>query len=173
MGLWANMYRHHRWSNLVLIDFLSSLTNEQLELTVRGTYGNSLDTIRHIVSSNADYVRILPDTPEVPQIAQDGPFRGWDRLREVADAADTALIAYVTDLNDDHYFIDIDDGVAFQLTRSMLLIQIIHHATEHRSQIRTTLSSHGITPPEISTWAWRTSDDGQAVLAQSQEVRPA
>ena len=47
----------------------------------------------------------------------------------------------------------------------MLLTQIIHHATEHRSQIRTTLSTHGITPPELSTWTWRKSPEGQQVLA--------
>ncbi len=165
MNLWSNIYRHHRWSNQVLIDFLSTLTEDQLELTVPGTYGNALETVRHLISSNADYVRILPDTPDVPQCGQDGPFGGWDELRTVAETADTTLITYVDGLTEDLFFIDIDDGVAFDLTRSMLLGQIIHHATEHRSQIRTTLSSHGITPPDISVWAWRKSDEGQHILA--------
>lgn len=160
----ANIFQHHRWSNLVLIDFLSGLTDEQLELTVPGTYGSSINTIRHLISGDADYVRIIPDAPRVPQIARDGPFGGWDELRRVADAADTALIAYVDGLTDDMFFIDMDDGEEFTLARSILLAQIIHHATEHRSQIRTTLSAHGIKPPEISLWAWRKSEDGQALL---------
>lgn len=166
MNLWSNIYRHHRWSNRVLIDFLARLNDEQLALMVPGTYGNSLDTIRHVVSSNADYVRIIPDTPEVPQLAQDGHFGGWDELRAVAESADSALIHYVDGLFDDLFFVDIDDGEAFELTRSMLLGQIIHHATEHRSQIRTTLSAHGITPPEISVWAWRKRSDGRALLRE-------
>lgn len=164
MNIWSNLYRHHRWSNLTLIDFLSTLTDEQLSLTVPGTYGSSLATIRHVISSDADYVRIIPDTPEVPQVAEDGPFGGWDELRQVADTADIALIGYVDTLTDDAFFIDVDDGVAFELTRSFLLGQIIHHATEHRSQIRTTLSAHGIAPPDIDTWAWRKSDEGQELL---------
>jgi uncharacterized damage-inducible protein DinB len=159
------LFRHHAWSNRVLIDFLAELPEDQLNLTVPGTYGSSINTIRHIVSGNADYVRIIPDTPEVPQIAQDGPFGGWDELRRVADAADAALIDYVSETTDDMFFIDVDDGVAFELTRSVLLAQIIHHATEHRSQIRTTLSTHGIPPPEISLWAWRKSDEGRQFLA--------
>jgi len=120
----ARMYQHHAWSNLVLIDFLSRLSDEQLTLTVPGTYGDSLCTIRHIV------------------------------------------VAYVDGPVDDYSFVDFDEEqqASFELTRSMLLCQIIHHATEHRSQIRTTLSAHGITPPEISTWAWRKCADGQAVL---------
>jgi uncharacterized damage-inducible protein DinB len=56
--------------------------------------------------------------------------------------------------------------VEFSLAKSMLLGQIIHHATEHRSQIRTTLSTHGITPPEISVWAWRKSEEGQSILTE-------
>jgi uncharacterized damage-inducible protein DinB len=111
-------------------------------------------------------VRIIPDAPDVPQIDDAGPFAGWEQLRQVADAADTALIRYVDGLTEDAFFvdIDIDDGTAFDLTTSFLLAQIIHHATEHRSQIRSVLSSHGVEPPEISVWAWRASDEGQAIL---------
>jgi len=166
MNVWSNVYRHHRWSNLVMIEFLAGLTEAQLSLEVPGTYGSSIDTLRHLISSDADYVRIIPDTPEVPQYAPDGPFGGWDELRTVAEAADTALIAYVDGLIDDMFFIDVDDGEEFTLAKSMLLAQIIHHATEHRSQIRTTLSTYGITPPQISLWAWRKSEEGQAVLAE-------
>lgn len=164
MNIWSNVFRHHRWSNLVMIDFLSTLTDEQLARTVPGTYGSSIDTIRHLISSDADYVRIIPDAPDVPQIDDAGPFGGWEELRKIADAADTALIAYVDGLTEDEFFVDIDEGEAFDLTKSFLLAQIIHHATEHRSQIRTTLSAHGITPPEISVWAWRKSDEGQELL---------
>lgn len=169
MNLWSNLYRHHRWSNLTMIDVLATLTHEQLHLTVPGTYGSSIDTIRHIISSDADYVRIIPDAPRVPQVAQDGPFEGWHHLRLVAETTGTALIEYVDGLTDDMFFIDIDDGQAFDLTRSMLLTQIIHHATEHRSQIRTTLSSHGIVPPEIAVWAWRKSEEGRQVLSTQRE----
>ncbi|HYI24421.1 MAG TPA: DinB family protein [Thermomicrobiales bacterium] len=165
MNLRSSLYRHHRWSNLVLIDFLADLPAQDLLLMVPGTYSNSLDTIRHIVSSDADYVRIIPDAPRVTQISQDGPFVGWEELRSIADESGRALMRYVDDLTGDAYFIDIDEGTTFELSRSMLLNQIIHHATEHRSQFRTTLSAHGITPPELSTWAWRLSDDGQQLLA--------
>lgn len=164
MNAQSNVFRDHHWSNQVKIDFLSTLSEDQLQLTVAGTYGNSLDTIRHLVSSDADYVQIIPDIPNVPQVAEDGPFGGWDELRNVADAADTALISYVDGLTEDVFFLDVDEGETVDLAKSFLLGQIIHHATEHRSQIRTTLSAHGITPPEISLWAWRKTDDGQELL---------
>lgn len=169
MNPWKNLYRHHRWSNRVLIDFLSQCTAEQLALEVPGTYGSSLATIRHIISSDADYVRIIPDAPDVTQMDDRDPFEGWDALRDVAWEADTALIEYVDGLTGDAFFVDVDEGESFDLLRSFLLCQVIHHATEHRSQIRTTLSTHGIIPPEIDTWAWRASEEGQALL---DAVRP-
>ena len=173
MNIWANIYRHHRWSNLTLIDFLSGLSEEQLELTSPGTYGSSLATIRHVVSSDADYVRIIPDAPDVPQIDDHGPFTGWDELRHVAKAAGSALIDFVDGLTDDRFFVDVDDGESFDLATSFLLGQVIHHATEHRSQIRTTLSAHGIEPPEISVWAWRMSDEGQELLERLRADGPS
>jgi uncharacterized damage-inducible protein DinB len=165
MNLWSNMFRHHRWSNLVLIDFLSRLPDDQLALTVPGTYGNSLDTMRHIVSADADYVRIIPGTRDVPQVSDQGPFGGWEDLRTISETADDALVDFVDGLVDDEFFVDIDDRREFELSRSILLTQVIHHATEHRSQIRTTLSTHGITPLEIAVWDWRISEEGQSVLA--------
>jgi len=148
-----------------LIKFLYRLPADQLELTVPGNYGSSIDTIRHLISSDADYVRIIPDTPEVLKCEQNGPFSGWDELRAVAESAHTALVAYVDGLTDDMFFIDMDEEKGFTLAKSYLLAQIIHHATEHRSQIRTTLSAHGIEPPEISVWAWRRSEEGRVILA--------
>ena len=165
MHLWTTLYRHHRWANLLLIDFLRELPEDRLRLTVPGTYGSPLATVLHLVSSDADYVRIIPDAPDVPQIDDHGPFEGWDELRKVAEAAGTALIEYVDGRTEDAFFIDIDDGKAFGLSTSMLLTQIVHHATDHRGQIATTLSARGIEVPDLSTWSWRKTEDGQALLA--------
>jgi uncharacterized damage-inducible protein DinB len=53
----------------------------------------------------------------------------------------------------------------------MLLTQIITHATDHRSQVSTTLSAHGIAVPETSVWAWRKGNDGKALLASMAKLR--
>jgi hypothetical protein len=53
----------------------------------------------------------------------------------------------------------------------MLLTQIITHAMDHRSQISTTLSAHGITVPETSVWAWRKGEDGKDVLDMARDVQ--
>lgn len=117
-----------------------------------------------MISADADDVRIIPDAPDAWQLTEDGLFDGWEKLRQVTWEADSALMKYVDGVTEDAFFVSIDEGMAFDLTTSFLLGQIIHHAIEHRSQIRTALSTHGITPPEIDVWAWRKSDNGQEVL---------
>jgi uncharacterized damage-inducible protein DinB len=34
------------------------------------------------------------------------------------------------------------------------MVQAINHATEHREQIKSMLSSLGVTPPDIDGWAY-------------------
>jgi uncharacterized damage-inducible protein DinB len=34
------------------------------------------------------------------------------------------------------------------------LAQVLHHGSDHRSQICTALTSLGVTPPEIDLWAY-------------------
>jgi uncharacterized damage-inducible protein DinB len=169
MSTWSNIYRHHRWSNRVLIDFLAGLTDEQLELSVPGTYGGSLATIRHVVSADADYLRIIPGAPGVRQISDDGDWGGWDELRSIAWEAGSALVDHADGLTDDAFFIDDGGGEPRELTLSVLLGQVIHHATDHRTQIQTTLSAHGIEPPDLSVWSWGRSEEGRSVL---ERLRP-
>jgi uncharacterized damage-inducible protein DinB len=34
------------------------------------------------------------------------------------------------------------------------LAQVVHHGTDHRSQIATALTTLGVTPPEMDVWEW-------------------
>jgi len=34
------------------------------------------------------------------------------------------------------------------------LAQVVHHGTDHRSQVCTALTSFGLTPPEIDLWSF-------------------
>ena len=55
------------------------------------------------MSSDADYVRIIPDAPGVTQMDDADPFGGWDELRDVAWEADSALVDYVDGLTASGY----------------------------------------------------------------------
>ena len=51
------------------------------------------------------------------------------------------------------------DGRTDHRSVSFSVVKMLDHASEHRSHIRTVLSTHGIEPPEIDGWLW---DDERA-----------
>ena len=46
------------------------------------------------------------------------------------------------------------EGWEFHAPAGFRLAQVIHHGTDHRSQVCTALTGLGITPPEIDLWAY-------------------
>ncbi len=148
------LFEHHKWANLRIIDVCSTLTDEQLTLTGPGVFGSVIDMAKHIFANEAHYLGFLEGCRPVDGFSQRGPFVGWDRIRNVADQTGDALIDFVRRLDGDPVQRGVDDGEAFAIPTSVFLAQVINHATEHRSHIRTVLSSNGIEPPEIDAWHW-------------------
>jgi uncharacterized damage-inducible protein DinB len=47
-----------------------------------------------------------------------------------------------------------DDGSETHAPKGLRLAQVLHHGTDHRSQVCTALTQLGIEPPEIDLWAY-------------------
>ena len=52
-------FAHHVWATTRLIDTCLPLTVEQLGTTVPGTYGSIIETMRHLVGGDSDYLSIM------------------------------------------------------------------------------------------------------------------
>jgi uncharacterized damage-inducible protein DinB len=152
--------RHDVWANEQLVERLRALTPEQLELRVPGTYGPVLRTLQHIVSADEGYlVRLLGKTFHEPA------FRGEPEasLDEIA-----SHLAHVKDgierlftsgeIEGDRLIRDTPlrrpDQPRFEMNAWAPLTQFIHHGNDHRAQICTTLSAHGIEPPDLQVWPY-------------------
>jgi uncharacterized damage-inducible protein DinB len=46
------------------------------------------------------------------------------------------------------------DDQQWPVPASLILTQVINHATEHRAQVMTILTQQGIEPPDLSAWAY-------------------
>ncbi len=154
--------RHDVWATEQLVAKYRTLTPEQLELTVPGTYGSVRRTLAHIVNADEGYLvrltgtllhadRLDVDTATVDDIAAhlahvkegvEALFRGreldWDRL-----IADTPARA--------------PGQPRFETTAWVPATQFVHHGNDHRAQITTTLSAHGIEPPDVQVWPLATA----------------
>jgi uncharacterized damage-inducible protein DinB len=163
--LLADGFAHHVWATLRLIDTCQALSPEQLATTVPGTYGTILDTMRHLVGADASYLFVLTGE-RVPHI--DEERMDLAELRTAMEGYGTEWGSLVAqDLDPDKVFVrHRDDGTESVAPLGIRLMQVLHHGTDHRSQICTALTTLGMEPPEIDVWAFA-AQDGRL------EVRPS
>lgn len=148
--------RHNVWSNRYVYDYLAKLPESTLELHVRpGGFGDIRQTLRHIIDSEASYLRRLePSFDPIPwefqedvEFAVIGPriellAAAWERL--LAGEFDQEALAQARG----------DGGVVYDVSKGVILAQAIHHGSEHRSQICDILGYHGFDAPEIGAWEY-------------------
>jgi uncharacterized damage-inducible protein DinB len=149
-------FGHHVWATLRLIDACQPLTDEQLARKLPGTYGSILDTMRHLVSADSDYLALLTGGrvethDEVGDLAElravmvaDG--EAWKEL--LASNPDPGMIVARRR----------EDGSESRVALGLRLAQAVQHGTDHRSQICTALTSLGIEPPSLDVWSFAGSE---------------
>ena len=146
----TEIFRHNRWANQRLLEACRDLTDEQRATSVEGTYGELGYTLVHIVRAESFYLQRLtgwqpPVRWEIP-----GPWPGIDVLLDRARFTGDRLIEIAGQLDPDA-LLEIWRG-ADRAPTSVVLLQAINHATEHRSQAATILTQLGIDPPTMDGW---------------------
>lgn len=150
-------FAHHMWATLQVMDVCARLDPDQLEVTAPGTYGTILDTLRHIVGADSSYLfaltggKVQPIDEEQMDLAE---------LRRTTEGfADEYRSLLTTDLDPDLVVVrHRDDGSETHAPLGIRLAQVVHHGTDHRSQICTVLTTLGIEPPMIDVWDYADQD---------------
>lgn len=145
--------RHNTWASRELLTMCQDLTEPQLQTTATGTHGSIIATFRHLIRSEAGYYwRLTGDEPQWLQIADDAPdidelmrrnddlAARWDRFLEMPFDAERTF-AY-----------NWNDGNVRDVPAGVVLAQVIHHGSDHRSQICTILTTLGVTIPAMGLW---------------------
>ena len=147
------------------MDVCATLDADQLATTVPGTFGTILDTLRHIVGADCSYLFVLSGGAVDPideesmdlaavRAAFDRVAGAWAGVLERAVDPDEILVRHR------------DDGSEAHAPLGIRLAQVLHHGTDHRSQIATALTQLGITPPEMDVW------DYAVTTGQFRETEP-
>jgi uncharacterized damage-inducible protein DinB len=150
-SLMRDAFDHHVWASLTLIDVCLDLTPEQLATSVPGTYGSIVDTVRHLVGADASYLlvtsggavpRIDEESMTLPELRAEMATHGaaWNAVLDADPDPATVLTR------------DRDDGTSTDAPVGIRLAQVVHHGTDHRSQICTALTALGVEPPYIDVW---------------------
>ena len=149
-------FGHNAWATLKLIDVCAGLSPEQLEMTAAGTFGSVIGTLRHLVAADSGYLSLFrPD--EVALIDDEAEAAlSLDDMRRIIETNGAIWADFLgTDLDADGDWVrHRPDGTDSHAPLGLRLAQVLHHGTDHRSQICTILTTLGIEPPEIDTWAF-------------------
>ena len=152
----ADAFGHHIWANQLILDACAKLTPEQLATNVPGTYGSIESTLRHLVQADSFYLWVQngstgplikqEDTLSIAELraANDGHAVGYRELLTGPQDADLDVAEH-------------GEGWDFVATLGIRVGQILHHGSDHRSQICTGLTTLGVEPPDIDLWAYGTA----------------
>lgn len=150
-SLLADAFGHHVWATLKLLDSLADLTDEQLATSVPGTYGSILETAQHLVGADCGYLFVIGSGSR-PRIDEEGLDVAALRA-EMATNGPAWVEVLDEEIDPEEMLLRIrDDGSTLLAPKGIRLAQVLHHGTDHRSQICTALTQLGIEPPAIDVW---------------------
>jgi uncharacterized damage-inducible protein DinB len=150
-------FAHHVWATLQVMDVCARLDPEQLESTSPGTYGTILDTLRHIVAADSSYLFAMTGGKVQPIDEEQMELPELRAFMESYGPEYASLLA--GDLDPDRVVVrHRDDGSETHAPLGIRLAQVVHHGTDHRSQICTVLTTLGIEPPLIDVWDFADQD---------------
>jgi uncharacterized damage-inducible protein DinB len=148
-------FRHHAWATAQLLDLCATVPEDQLAQPVPAIYGSALDTLRHLIDADNWYLFCISEgTLGLDDFETDDmPFA---QLRPVADASAAGWENLLTrDLDPDAEIVVLrKDGSRARATVGIRLAQVLHHGSDHRSQVCTALTTLGLQPPEFDVWEY-------------------
>ena len=145
---------HMAWANQFVLGKLGELTDDDWKLTLTEDDWSVQELTNHLVLAAGGYAERVSGI-SVSTGAKQKVKIPLEKLKEYCAAADGIL--RVESHRPDGVNTYVRDGVNIERSRSTIISQSIHHATEHRAQISDTLKVHGIRIldlDEIDLWAF-------------------
>ena len=153
-----DLARHNAWATARLLTFCQELDPTILNATVPGTYGTVIETLQHLIHSEASYVyRLTAASPAHPW--RDDHAVELGVLTERAAVLASTLEHFLTGDWDNERLGEArgDNGDVFSIPAGIFFTQILHHANEHRAHVCTILGASGFDPPGVSAWDYATA----------------
>lgn len=143
----VEVFTHNLWANLKLFDACAGLSEDDLAATSPGTYGTVRDTLVHLFASEGRYVGEFSGGSTIRW--EDESFPGFEALRERAVSSGEALLEIARSSPADRIVRGTYRGAPYEMAASILLVQAVNHATEHRSQVMSILTTRGVDPNSL------------------------
>ena len=150
--IFLDLYKHHLWANLALLDVCEQLPDEGLDAGATGTYGAIRDTLVHLFAAEGRYLAGMTRRDEAPDALKEGTFPGIAALKDRGRASGEELIALAQSAKSNEVIHVERGGQKYEIPISIFFAQAINHGTEHRAHVCTALTQQGIEPPGLDVW---------------------
>lgn len=157
-------FRHNAWATRQLLNVCDALSPGHLDTTVIGTQGTIIGMLWHTIAAEAGYcTRLTGSEPIWDRHAASPP--SITELKLMNDDLEIRWLTYLeTPFNaDEIHVIPWVHNEVRDVPAGIILMQALHHANEHRSQIATVLTQIGIEPPYWGLWEFA-EDTGRAPI---------
>jgi len=161
------LFRRNAWASDRLLEFCEGRQQEAVAKADGDVYGSIEALFNHIVSSEAGYLRLVTGKLPKDRVLLSEP-RPVGHLREPAHSLLELWLATLQTERDPEVVQPFQRGDDQELMPDWLpLAQTVHHGDDHRTQVATLLSRHGVEAPDLDGWAFGES----AIPAADAEVR--
>jgi uncharacterized damage-inducible protein DinB len=147
------LFRRNAWATERLLEFCQGRP-EATAPAEADVYGGIEPLFNHILSGETGYLRLL--TGELPEdrVHQSKP-RPLGDLRDPSRWLAERWPAALNVDRDPEVVLPYQRGDDSELMADWVpLVQCVHHGDDHRTQVATLLSRHGIEPPPLDGWAF-------------------
>lgn len=147
----TTLFSHHLWANLRLLERCADLNSEQMEASIPGAVGSIKETLEHITTSERSYFSRISTGHPYPPPEDAQPMTITDMINSIRTTGQ-GLIEWAGK-------VQAEDAVQFdwagtprEIPKTIILTQVINHASEHREQVKAILTELGIEAPDTSSW---------------------
>lgn len=146
------LLEHNNWANLRILEACGSLSDLQLDVQPQSSvHGSIRAMLRHLATSQEDYLWMLTRFDHPPER---GPELTLAELQDVLVQSGGELVAIAQGVSADRLPVRIHLSDGYTVEPWVIITQVINHATEHREQIKSVLTSSGLEPPRMDGWVY-------------------
>jgi uncharacterized damage-inducible protein DinB len=146
------LFEHNNWANQQIIQACSALSDEQLDTEPKSaTKGSIRHTLWHFIASQQGYLSQLTGVDRRSYWQAPPPLA---ELQEAARITGDGFLELARDPASPQLTNRLQTRDGYLVEPWVIMVQAINHATEHREQVKSMLSSLGVTPPELDGWSF-------------------
>ena len=148
-------FKHMAWANKQMLTILQGLPDEAINFSAWNPDWTVGKIAHHIVIAEGRLISRIVNQPSPPEPDAPTTAAGIKELISICAERDAQLLSLVDTPDEMRTFVRYGNDVAF-LT-STILVQAVHHASEHRAQISDILASNNLDVlnlDEIDLWSF-------------------